>query len=95
MQLWLPALSLDCKRVGLIEDDQVSYKDIARGTGSSMLPLTQDSEGNKACFIDQGVYTKNRAFRLMLSSKAGKASILQPTSTPRILISDAISDTKC
>lgn len=32
-----------------------------------------------ACFIDTGVYTRNRAFRLHLSSKAGKNAVLMPT----------------
>ena len=32
-----------------------------------------------ACFIDLGVYTRNRAFRLHLSSKAGKTARLMPT----------------
>ena len=43
---------------------------------------SQDDSGKKACFIDRGVYTKNRAFRLMLSSKAGKETTLQPTGKP-------------
>lgn len=41
----------------------------------------QDGDGSTTCFIDRGVYTRNRAFRLMLSSKAGKTSILKPTGT--------------
>lgn len=39
----------------------------------------QGEDKKKVCFVDRGVYTKNRAFRLMLSSKAGKATMLQPT----------------
>lgn len=39
----------------------------------------QGKDQKRVCFIDRGVYTKNRAFRLMLSSKAGKSTILQPT----------------
>ena len=45
-------------------------------TGCRML---QDGQGNKALFIDGGVYTRNRAFRLFLSSKAGKDWVLHPT----------------
>jgi hypothetical protein len=30
-------------------------------------------------FVDTAVYTRNRCFRLHLSSKAGKSSILLPT----------------
>lgn len=36
-------------------------------------------EGKETCFIDTAVYTKNRAFRLYLSSKAGKTAMLRPT----------------
>ena len=46
-----------------------------------MVPA-QDAEGNKALFIDNGVYSRNRAFRLFLSSKAGKAAVLLPTGAP-------------
>jgi hypothetical protein len=42
----------------------------------------QDGEGNKTLFIDSGVYSRNRAFRLFLSSKAGKAAVLLPTGAP-------------
>jgi hypothetical protein len=45
---------------------------------------TQDAEGGRALFIDGGVYTRNRAFRLFLSSKAGKDAVLQPTGKPII-----------
>ena len=31
-------------------------------------------------FIDRSVYTRNRSFRLFLSSKAGKEAVLMPTS---------------
>jgi len=39
----------------------------------------QDAEGGQALFVDGGVYTRNRAFRLFMSSKAGKDAILLPT----------------
>ena len=39
----------------------------------------QDAEGGQTLFVDGGVYTRNRAFRLFLSSKAGKDALLQPT----------------
>ena len=42
--------------------------------------LAQDAGGARTCFADLGVYTRNRAFRLFLSSKAGKETILMPTS---------------
>ncbi len=46
--------------------------------GNSLIAV-QDAEGNKTLFIDGAVYTRNRAFRLFLSSKAGKEWVLQPT----------------
>lgn len=39
----------------------------------------QGADGDKALFVDGGVYTRNRAFRLFLSSKAGKEAVLQLT----------------
>ncbi len=39
----------------------------------------QDAEGGRTLFVDGGVYTRNRAFRLFMSSKAGKDAVLQPT----------------
>ena len=39
----------------------------------------QDADGNKMPFVDKGVYSRNRAFRLMLSSKAGRQSWLLTT----------------
>ena len=37
----------------------------------------QGSSGEKTLFVDEGVYTKNRNFRLYLSSKKGKATELK------------------
>jgi hypothetical protein len=39
---------------------------------SSLCPF----QGNTSCFIDMGVYTRNRAFRTYLSSKSGKQARL-------------------
>ena len=36
------------------------------------------SENQMSCFVDLAVYTKNRAFRMYLSSKQGRASVLEP-----------------
>ncbi|MGZ4849890.1 MAG: hypothetical protein ACXV2C_00760 [Candidatus Bathyarchaeia archaeon] len=38
----------------------------------------QDQEGNEKCVIDLSVYSKNRAMRIILSSKAGEVRILRP-----------------
>ena len=35
--------------------------------------------GDEDMFIDRAVYTRNRSFRLYLSSKAGKEAVLLPT----------------
>lgn len=42
-------------------------------------------EGGTSAIVDTGVYTRNRAFRLYLSSKAGKSSILIPTGSSPLL----------
>ncbi|NXS33643.1 PRIPO protein, partial [Pomatostomus ruficeps] len=39
--------------------------------------VVNDKEGNKQLFVDLGVYTKNRNFRMYKSSKAGKNVILK------------------
>ena len=41
--------------------------------------VVQDAEGKKVPFVDTGVYTRNRAFRLVMSSKAGKDFTLKST----------------
>ncbi|KAK9787246.1 hypothetical protein WJX73_007781 [Symbiochloris irregularis] len=43
------------------------------------LTLSKDGQGETACFVDVSVYSRNRAFRLYLSSKLGKDSLLLPT----------------
>ncbi|KAK9866309.1 hypothetical protein WJX84_009713 [Apatococcus fuscideae] len=39
----------------------------------------KNTEGKQAPFVDTGVYTRNRAMRLLLSSKAGKTATLENT----------------
>lgn len=56
----------------------------ARGKDKSYekLFIAKDSNTNESAdqlFVDTAVYTRNRCFRLHLSSKAGKTSILLPT----------------
>ncbi|DBB12653.1 hypothetical protein WJX82_001501 [Trebouxia sp. C0006] len=46
---------------------------------SGISSLQVAKEGGTSAIVDTGVYTRNRAFRLYLSSKAGKSSILIPT----------------
>lgn len=46
---------------------------------SGISSLQVAKEGGTSVIVDTGVYTRNRAFRLYLSSKAGKSSILIPT----------------
>ncbi len=47
--------------------------------------ILQNAEGKKVPFVDTGVYTRNRAFRLVMSSKAGKSAKLQNTGMARPL----------
>jgi len=46
---------------------------------SSKLPrlVVAADDGSLELFVDQGVYTKNRNFRLFLSSKSGKSAVLR------------------
>lgn len=52
---------------------------------SSVLESTGDlfsvykKGGGTTCFVDCSVYSRNRAFRLYLSSKAGKSAVLNPS----------------
>ena len=50
-------------------------------------------EGGTSVIVDTGVYTRNRAFRLYLSSKAGKSSILIPTGSSPILAVECMLET--
>lgn len=54
-------------------------KELGQSLTRGCVIYTQDQGGSKGLFIDGGVYSRNRAFRLFLSSKAGKTAILQPT----------------
>lgn len=42
--------------------------------------FVRDKDGSDSLFIDQGVYTRNRNFRIILSSKLGKGTPLVDTS---------------
>lgn len=48
-------------------------------------------EGGTCLIVDGSVYTRNRAFRLYLSSKAGKSSILSPTGTNLLRCANCMS----
>ena len=50
-------------------------------------------EGGTSAIVDTGVYTRNRAFRLYLSSKAGKSSILIPTGSTTLLAVERMFET--
>ncbi|KAM3672351.1 DNA-directed primase/polymerase protein isoform X4 [Ammospiza nelsoni] len=71
-----------------VEDDSKDRPAIAHETKDVEMPhqgenldfsflIVNDKEGNKQLFVDLGVYTKNRNFRLYKSSKAGKNVILK------------------
>eukprot|EP00887_Chlorella_sp_A99_P007573 scaffold28.g7573.t1 len=50
-----------------------------RGDDSRCAALFEGSPSAEALFVDVGVYSRNRAFRLLLSSKAGKDAVLRCT----------------
>ncbi|NXR65474.1 PRIPO protein, partial [Rhadina sibilatrix] len=71
-----------------VEDDSKDWPAIAHETKDIEMPhheenvdfsflIVNDKEGNKQLFVDLGVYTKNRNFRMYRSSKAGKNVILK------------------
>ncbi|NXR78797.1 PRIPO protein, partial [Pycnonotus jocosus] len=71
-----------------VEDDSKDWPAIAHETKDMEMPhqeenvdfsflIVKDKEGNKQLFVDLGVYTKNRNFRMYKSSKAGKNVILK------------------
>lgn len=45
----------------------------------SEMMFVKNKHGQESTFIDMGVYSRNRAFRLFRSSKAGKSEALMPT----------------
>ena len=45
----------------------------------SNMMFVKNKHGQETTFIDMGVYSRNRAFRLFRSSKAGKSQALMPT----------------
>ena len=49
----------------------------ARGHGGAA--GSSSGRGDLVCFVDTAVYTKNRHFRLIWSSKGGKRAVLEPT----------------
>lgn len=54
----------------------------AKGRGTSRyrdLMFVKNKHGQETTFVDMGVYSRNRAFRLFRSSKAGKGVALMPT----------------
>ncbi|NXH61641.1 PRIPO protein, partial [Rhabdornis inornatus] len=70
------------------EDDSKDWPAIAHETKDVEMPhqgensdfsflIVNNKEGNKQLFVDLGVYTKNRNFRMYKSSKAGKNVILK------------------
>ncbi|XP_014114826.1 PREDICTED: DNA-directed primase/polymerase protein isoform X1 [Pseudopodoces humilis] len=71
-----------------VEDDSKDWPAAAHETKDMEMPhqgenldfsflIVNNKEGNKQLFVDLGVYTKNRNFRMYKSSKAGKNVILK------------------
>ena len=57
-------------------------------TSSLQQLFIKDEQGNKILFVDEGVYSRNRNFRLFLSSKAGKRRPLMVSRTSGRIPSD-------
>jgi hypothetical protein len=78
-ELFFPALIFECawqicKRCNDLRDtdDEISKLFVLQGESRAA--------HEAKLFVDVAVYTRNRAFRLPYSSKAGKTSLLLPTS---------------
>lgn len=65
--------------VGAFMSEVCAYAHTHRGVDPCCAVLFVKKGDSEVSFIDSGVYTKNRAFRLHLSSKAGKETPLLPT----------------
>jgi len=63
---------LDNSQVGIFVGEMVKLANIRRKASSYYDLMFVQKSGQESCFIDMGVYSRNRAFRLYLSSKAGK-----------------------
>ena len=62
-----------------VNNKLIIANDGVAGVGTENAPLQQS---HKSCFIDRGVYTKNRAFRILLSTKHNKTSVMAVYSVP-------------
>jgi hypothetical protein len=63
---------LDNSQVGIFVGEMVKLANTRRKTLPYYNIMFVQKGGEECCFIDMGVYSRNRAFRLYLSSKAGK-----------------------
>ncbi|OWK64687.1 DNA-directed primase/polymerase protein isoform X1 [Lonchura striata] len=83
-----PELDGSLTNLTTVKDDSKDGPAIAHETKAMEMPhqgenldfsflIVKDKEGNKQLFVDLGVYTKNRNFRMYKSSKAGKNVILK------------------
>ena len=77
-----PAVGRFVKRmVGRLADDMAAEKEAfakKRPALAKHLFVNTKDETKQACFIDLGVYTRNRLFRCVGSSKKGKVTTLEP-----------------
>lgn len=62
-----------CSRIGKLREKDDRFEQLFVSKGSSASGLSSQ------LFVDTAVYSRNRCFRLALSSKAGKTSVLLPT----------------
>jgi len=73
---------LDNSHVGIFVGEMLKLAKTRRKTSPYYNMLFVQKGGQESCFIDMGVYSRNRAFRLYLSSKAGKH--VQLVAAPRM-----------
>ena len=70
----------DNAQVGFFVESIIQHAILHRSTSKSCrMMFVMNKQGKETTFIDTGVYSRNRAFRLLWSSKAGKNIPLVPT----------------
>ncbi|WVZ14392.1 hypothetical protein V8G54_011958 [Vigna mungo] len=72
----------DHSSVDRFPNDTILVRNEAKDKGFDKLFVRKDSSSEESAdqlFVDTAVYSRNRCFRLVLSSKAGKSAVLLPT----------------
>ena len=77
------AIFLDNSHVGAF------VRSCVADAGKALWVRKKSTQSETCCFVDLAVYTKNRAFRMYLSSKQGRASVLEPGPFNKFPFNDA------